>query len=116
MSPTLSAKDIFSDKRKLYIHHGIDELGNFNWGNFLTCLKTAKFPGDNGPRKLNLATPRMVTTTINGHHWIISIREDIEQVVIESFTIDTHHSYTPRDKRQIFLRVIGNCKLDQPIN
>ena len=106
------ANDHLSDKRKLYIHHDIDELGEFNWGNFLTCLTYAKFPGDEGPRELNFATPRMVTTDISGHHWIISIREDLDQVIIESFTIDTHHSYTPKDKRAIFLRIIGNCKLN----
>lgn len=111
--PTNSiAKAPYSDARKLYIQHGVDELGKFNWGDFLTCLQNAKFPGDEGPRKLNMETPRMVTTRINGHLWIVSIKEGFDQVVIESFTIDTHHSYTPKDKRQIFLHIIGNCKLD----
>ena len=116
ISPQLSAKDAFVDDRKLYLHHDIDELGNFNWGNFLSCLTTAKFPGDEGPRKLNLDTSRMVTTAINDHLWIISIREDIAQVVIESITIDTHHYYLPKEKRSIFLRVIGNCQLDEITN
>ena len=113
ITPNLSAEDTYVDDRKLFIHHDVDELGNFNWGNFLSCLVTAKFGEDKGPRKLNLETPRMVTTTINDHLWIVSIREDIEQVVIESITIDTHHNYTPKDKRRIFLRVIGNCELDE---
>ncbi len=107
-----SANDAYIDDRKLYIHHGIDELGSFNWGNFLSCLVTAKFPDDEDPRKLNLATPRMVTTMINDHLWIVSIREDIDQVIIESFTIDTHLYYTPKEKRKIFLRIIGNCELE----
>ena len=106
------AKVPYSDARKLYIHHDVDELGNFNWGNFLTCLETASFPSDEGPRKLNLSIPRLVTTTINNHFWVFSIREDIDYVLLESITIDTHHAYTAHDKRSLFLKLIGNCKLD----
>ena len=106
------ARTPYSDHRKMYIHHGVDELGNFNWGNFLTCLETASFSSDKGPRKLNLSTSRLVTTTINNQSWVFSVREDNEIVILESVTIDTHHVYSERDKRNLFLKIVGNCKLD----
>ena len=98
-----------SDNRKFYLHVDDDELGDFRWGNFLNCLRTVKFPNDPGPRDLNMSISRLVMTTIDNHPWIFSVKEDESSVTLESITIDTHKYYTLREKRLLFLRIVGNC-------
>jgi hypothetical protein len=100
-----------SGDRKFYIHKEVDELANFNWGNFLTCLRTVKFPDDQGPREVNLKISRLAITMINNQTWVLSIREDESSVILESITIDTKKYYTLKDKRRLFLRIVGNCQL-----
>jgi hypothetical protein len=102
-----------SDTRNFYLHTDVDELGNFNWGNFLSCLKTVKFPDDEGPRELDLKISRLVVTTINNQSWVFSVREDEKNVTLESITINTHKYYTLQEKRKLFLRIVGNCQLGQ---
>jgi hypothetical protein len=109
---TTYAEDATSDKRKFYLHTDVDELGNFNWGNFLSCLQTVKFPGDEGPRELDKKISRLITTTINNQFWVFSVREDDTNVILESITINTHKFYSLNDKRRLFLRIVGNCQLD----
>ena len=98
-----------SDNRKFYLHFDNNELGNFKWGNFLSCLKTAKFPNDPGPRDLTMNISRLVITTIDEHPWVFSIKEDESSVTLESITIDTHKYYTLKEKRRLFLRIVANC-------
>lgn len=107
------AGDAFSDKRKFYLHNGVDELGNFNWGHFLTCLQSVNFPNDKGPRELNLATSRLVSTQINNKLWVFSVRENNSEVTLESIIIGTLNVYSLQDKRRLFLRLVGNCQLDE---
>ncbi len=109
---TIHAEEASFDNRKFYLHKDIDELGNFNWGNFKSCLKTVMFPDDEGPRKLDLKISRLVTTKINNQSWIFSVREDDSKVVLESITINTQNFYSLNDKRRLFLRIVGNCQLD----
>ena len=117
VTPLLSFAEMNeSDNRKFYLHAGNDELGNFNWGHFLSCLKTVKFPNDPGPRDLSMNISRLVITTIDEHPWVFSIKEDESSVTLESITIDTHKYYTLKEKRRLFLRVVANCDTDQTIN
>lgn len=102
----------YFDNRKLYIHPGVDELGNFNWGHVLTCFEISSFSSDKGPRKINLSTPRLVTTTINNQFWVFAIREDTDKVILESITINTQHSCSEQDKRRLFLNIIRDYELD----
>lgn len=114
VTPLLSFAEMNeSDNRKFYLHAGNDELGNFNWGHFLSCLKTVKFPNDPGPRELNLNTSRLVMTEIDNHSWVFSVRENETDITLESITIDTHKYYTLNEKRRLFLRIVGNCDTNQ---
>ncbi len=105
-----------SDGRKFYLHFDNNETGDLKWGNFLSCLKTVKFPNDPGPRSLNMSVTRLVITTIDKHSWIFSIKENESSVTLESITIDTHKYYTLKEKRHLFLRVVANCDTNQTIN
>lgn len=98
-----------SDERKFYLHVNNNELGDFRWGNFLTCLRTVKFPNDPGPRELNMTISRLVIATIDNHPWIFSVKEDESTVTLESITVDTHKYYTIKEKHRLFLRIVGNC-------
>lgn len=100
------------DKRKFYLQTNVDELASFNWGNFLSCLSTVSFPNDKGPREVNKNISRLVTTTINDQFWVFSVQEDDTRVILESITINTHKFYSLHDKRRIFLRIVGNCRLE----
>ncbi|MBL1141474.1 MAG: hypothetical protein D8M62_05475 [Proteobacteria bacterium] len=101
------------DDRIFYIHTGIDETGSFTWGNFLSCIRTVRFTGDKGPRELDRKISRLVIAAINNQTWVFSVREDDSKVELESITIDTHKYYTLKEKRHIFLRIVGNCQLEK---
>ena len=103
------AEALHEDSRKFYLHIDDDELGDFRWGNFLVCLMTVKFPNDPGPRELNMNISRLVIVDIDNHPWIFSVKEDESSVILESITIDTHKYYTLKEKRRLFLKVVGNC-------
>ncbi len=105
-----------SDSRTFYLHFDNNESGDLKWGNFLSCLKTVKFPNDPGPRSLNMSVTRLVITTIDKHSWIFFIKENESSVTLESITIDTHKYYTLKEKRHLFLRVVANCDTNQTIN
>jgi hypothetical protein len=106
-----NAEQGYIDERKFYLHADNDEIGNFTWGHFLTCLRTVKFQNDEGPRELNVKISRLVITSINDKTWVFSVREDESKVVLESITIGTKKYYTLNDKRRLFLRIVGNCEI-----
>ncbi len=113
MPLTIYAEETSVDKRKFYLHANDDELASFNWGNFLSCLRTVQFPNDKGPRVVNKNISRLVTTTINDKLWVFSVREDDTQVTLESITINTHKYYSLNDKRHLFLRIVANCQIEE---
>jgi hypothetical protein len=99
------------DNRSFYLHKDVDELAEFNWGNFLTCLQSVKLSNDEEPRELNLQTSRLVMATIEKKKWVFSVREDERSVILESITINTKKYYSLNDKRRLFLKIVGNCQL-----
>lgn len=98
-----------SDNRKFYLHFDNNELGNFKWGSFLTCLKTVKFRNDSGPRDINLNISRLVITTIDEQTWVFSVKENESSVTLESITVDTQKYSTIKEKRRLFLKIVANC-------
>ena len=99
-------------KRNVFVEEGNNEMGNFRYGDLLYCLKTAEFPPDYGPRKINTSNQRLIVTNILNQQWAIGIREFPDKVLIESIVIDTQNYYTPKEKRKYLLRLLGHCKLD----
>ena len=62
----LTTSSSLADERVLLLRPGIDELG-ITYGDFLTCLETANFPTEDGPRKVDTGWfSDDVKTEING--------------------------------------------------
>ena len=106
------------DHRQLFLQQNINELGDFNYGNFLTCLETASFDQEPGPFSVDTRIKRLVVTTIHNQKWYFETREEPGSVTIEDLTIDTRHIDNMNDKRKKILHILAHCKLadeDQPL-
>ena len=110
---TIYAEPPYIDHRQLLLQQNRYELGDFNYGNFLTCLETASFEQEPGPRAVDTRIKRLVVTTIHNKKWYFETRDQINSVVIEDLTIGTQHIDNMNDKRKKILHILAHCHLEE---
>lgn len=109
---TICAEQPYIDHRQLLLQQNRYELGDFNYGHFLTCLETASFEQEPGPRVVDTRMKRLVVTTIHNQKWYFEMREEIGSVTIEDITIGTRHIDNMNDKRKKILHILAHCHLE----
>lgn len=107
----VSADLSYTDDRKIHLHKDGTALGNLNYGQFLTCLQTASFKDDSGPRAIDRKIKRLIVTTIHNKKWFFNIREEIGYIIIEGITVNTQYYSSEQDKSKHLLHILAHCKL-----
>ena len=111
--PINSYGDARRDDRSLLLELGRREIGRFSYGDFLYCLKNARFESETSPRDIETGIKRLVVTTIHGKKWNFEVREEIGAVIIEGITVNTQYYSTYKDKSRLLLHIFSHCQLNE---
>lgn len=107
----VSANAPYLDDRKIHLRKDGAALGDLSFGQLLTCLETASFEDDSGPRAIDRKVKRLIVTTIHNKKWFFNIREEIGYIIIEGITVNTQYYSSEQDKSKHLLHILAHCKL-----
>ncbi len=111
-SLVFSEELIVSDERPLLLKNSKQTLGSMTYGQFLYCIQHANYSGDDS-RMIDMRNKRLIIVLIENKTWFIEIREEIESVIIESITINTHHHATLVEQSRLLLYIFSHCHLPE---
>lgn len=106
----IAIEQAIDDTRQLILRKSQQSLGSLTYGDFLHCLSTAHFENEN-KRKISTKNKRLVIVEIEGEQWFIEKREEIESVIIESITVDTHHYTTLAEQSRLLMHLFSHCQI-----
>ncbi|MEM7027183.1 MAG: hypothetical protein AAF410_03025 [Pseudomonadota bacterium] len=106
----LALDNVSDDARQMMLRNSTQTLGSLTYGQFLYCLRTARF-GDEDVRKINTKNKRLIIAQIENKNWLIEVREDIDSVIIENITIDTHHYSSLTEQSRLLMYLFSHCRM-----
>ncbi len=101
----------YQDERKVSFRKDGATFGDLTYGQLLTCIETASFENEPGPREIERKIKRLIVTNIHGDRWFFKIREDINHVILVDITINTRRYFTEADMSKRLLHILAHCDL-----
>ncbi len=110
-STVAHADEPYTDDRKVSFYKDGATFGDLTYGQLLTCIETASFENEPGPRDIERKIKRLIVTNIHGDRWFFKIREEINYVILVDITINTRRYSSEVDMSKHLLHILAHCNL-----